>query len=47
MKIFVTGGSGNLGKELINVIPSNYEVISPTRQECDLLDSNVINKLIN
>ena len=47
MKIFITGGSGNLGKELIKSIPSSYEIISPTRQECDLLDSNTINNLIN
>ena len=36
MKIFIIGGSGNLGVELIKIIPKMYQVISPTRDECDI-----------
>jgi len=36
MKIFITGGSGNLGKELKKVIPNTYQIVSPTRVECDI-----------
>ena len=46
MKIFITGGSGNLGKELIKIIPNNYQIISPTRSECDILDLSKLNKTI-
>ena len=37
MKIFITGGSGNLGKELKKIIPNTYQVYSPTKDECDIL----------
>lgn len=46
MKVFITGGSGNLGKELIKTIPSSYKIIAPTKQECNLLDLDTTNKLI-
>ena len=46
MKVFVTGGSGNLGKEIVKVISNSYEVIAPTRQECNLLDLETIDNLI-
>ena len=37
MKIFITGGSGNLGKELKKIIPDTYQVYSPTQNECNIL----------
>ena len=39
-KIFVTGGHGNLGKKLIDLLSPTYEVIAPTQDECDILDLN-------
>jgi len=37
MKIFITGGSGFLGKHLISFLSQNgHEIAAPTRSECDL-----------
>lgn len=43
-KIFITGGNGALGKKLVNYVSPNYEVLSPTSDECNILD---LNKLTN
>lgn len=42
MKIFITGGSGNLGKELKKIIPNTYQVCSPTKTECDILVPSIL-----
>lgn len=39
-KIFITGGSGHLGQKLVNHILPYYEVLSPTSEECNILDLN-------
>ena len=43
-KIFITGGSGMVGKNLINYInrEDKYIVLAPTRSELDLLDLNAV-----
>lgn len=38
MKIFVTGGSGHLGRVLVEYLQKEHEVFAPTREECDILD---------
>ena len=42
MKIFITGGNGNLGKELIKIIPKKYEVLYPSSSECDITNFDVL-----
>lgn len=39
MKVLITGSSGQLGKSLINLKPSDINIIAPTREELDLADS--------
>ena len=41
MKILITGGSGQLGKEIINESHNRYKLLIPDRDELDL--SNKIN----
>lgn len=36
MKVFITGGTGQLGHALINTAPTGYSLILPTRDEFDL-----------
>jgi GDP-L-fucose synthase len=44
MNIFVTGGGGFLGKELISKLLDNgHQVIYPSSRECNLLDCNALN----
>ena len=44
-KILVTGGSGMVGKNLIEFLQtsSDYQIFSPTRKEFDLLNQNQVN----
>ena len=46
MKIFITGGSGNLGKELKKIIPNTYQIISPTKDECNILKLHEVKNII-
>lgn len=39
MKTFITGGSGNLGKELVKVFPTS---LHPTHEELELRDKSVV-----
>jgi dTDP-4-dehydrorhamnose reductase len=45
-KIFITGGNGALGKELVNYISSKHEVLSPTSTDCDILNLNNLTNII-
>ncbi len=45
-KFFITGGSGALGKQLVDYISSNYEVLSPTSSECNILDLDNLTNII-
>ena len=47
MKIFLTGGSGMVGKNILESSKAlNHEIFSPSSQELDLLDRNAIHKTI-
>ena len=41
-KIFVTGGSGHLGRMLVDYLKREHEVYAPRRSECDILDRHEI-----
>lgn len=38
MKIFITGGSGFIGRNLIEYLSQKHEIFAPTHKELDLLD---------
>lgn len=42
MNIFVTGGSGFIGKNLIEFFGSKYTVIAPSHKELELLDERAV-----
>jgi dTDP-4-dehydrorhamnose reductase len=42
MKIFITGGSGHLGQKLIEYLSINNEILSPSKEECDVLDIDIL-----
>ena len=47
MKIFLTGGSGMVGKNILESSKAlNHEIFSPSSQELDLLDRNAIYKYL-
>lgn len=37
-KVFITGGSGALGKRLVDSFPKDYYVFAPSSTECNILD---------
>jgi len=45
MSILITGSTGQLGQEL-KKIPDD-ELITPTRQQLDITDRNIIKKIID
>jgi len=47
MKIFVTGGSGYLGKELVKYLSLKADVFAPSNTFCNMLDENKLNKTIS
>lgn len=43
MKVFVTGGSGQLGKSLKAILPAmGHEVIAPSRAEMDITNQDIV-----
>ena len=47
IKVFLTGGSGMVGKNILeNKKSKNYEIISPNRNELDLLNYNKVSKFL-
>ena len=42
MKIFLTGGDGFIGKNIIEQLCDKYEILAPKKQELDLLDSHTV-----
>ena len=45
-KIFITGGSGHLGQKLVEYLSTNNEVYAPNKEECDILDVNLLKEKI-
>lgn len=45
-KVLVTGGSGLVGSAVAKKLRQNYEVLSPSRHDMDLLDSDSVRKYI-
>jgi dTDP-4-dehydrorhamnose reductase len=46
MKIFVTGGSGYLGKVLVNYLQKNHDILAPNSKECNILNTYILSKTI-
>jgi UDP-glucose 4-epimerase len=46
MKILITGGSGFIGRNLVEQYSSRYEVMAPTRSELDLLDAASVERYL-
>ncbi|MBX3143695.1 MAG: NAD(P)-dependent oxidoreductase [Trueperaceae bacterium] len=42
-RVLLTGGSGRLGTELLNLMPG---IFAPTRQECDVLDARRLTEVV-
>jgi UDP-glucose 4-epimerase len=42
--VLVTGGSGFIGRNLVESLKGNFEILSPSRQELDLLDEHAIRR---
>jgi len=42
MKILVTGGSGFIGRNVVEYLTKKYEVLSPTHRELELLDEDAV-----
>lgn len=47
MRIFVTGGGGYLGKELVKYLSLGADVFAPNNTFCNILDENKLNKVIS
>lgn len=45
-KIFITGGSGHLGKELVEHLSIEHEVFAPSSKECSLFDTYYLRRAI-
>lgn len=46
MKVFLTGGNGFIGKNIIEQLGDKYEILAPGRQELNLLDSDAVFKYL-
>jgi len=46
MKVFVTGGSGHLGKVLVNYLQKDHKVFAPSSKECNILNTYDLLKTI-
>lgn len=44
--VLLTGGSGFIGRNLVESLRGNYEILSPSRQELDLLDEQAIRRYV-
>ncbi len=42
--VLITGGSGFIGRNLAEALNENYKILSPSRQELDLLDEQAIRR---
>jgi nucleoside-diphosphate-sugar epimerase len=46
MKILITGGKGNIAKIIKENLPNDYLIVSPGRDELDLLNFNKVNSFL-
>lgn len=46
-RILLTGGSGFIGKNIIEVLGEKYQILSPTHKELDLLDEDKVAEFFN
>ena len=46
MKVFVTGGSGHLGKVLVDYLQKDHDVLAPNSKECNVLNTYNLYKTI-
>lgn len=46
-KIFLTGGSGFIGKNILEKLGSNYDFFAPSRRQLDLLNFESVNTFFN
>jgi UDP-glucose 4-epimerase len=44
--VLITGGSGFIGRNLVESLKGSYEILSPNRQELDLLDEQAIRQYL-
>ena len=47
MRVFVTGGGGYLGKELVKYLSLGADVFAPSNTFCNILDKSKLNKVIS
>jgi len=45
--VLITGGSGFIGRNLVESLQGKYEILSPTRQELDLLDEEAVRQYVS
>ena len=41
-KLFITGGSGFIGRNIVEAFSDKYELLAPTHAELELLDENAV-----
>lgn len=47
MKIFLTGGSGFIGRNIIEQLGGKYEILAPTHAELELLDAETVSDYLD
>ena len=47
MKIFITGGSGFIGRNLVEYLKPKYQVFAPTHKELELLNESAVREYFN
>jgi GDP-L-fucose synthase len=47
MKIFLTGGNGFIGKNIIEKLGERHEIVAPRSSELDLLDQKAVNEYLS
>lgn len=46
MRILLTGGSGFIGRHLIESLPASYTIVAPTHRELDVTDSTRVDQVL-